>query len=146
MHCIALRLHIYTPATPENLRAPGPSATTDWRWQWAFPSFTMSVDPRTGWRGRHHWHEGMVSREITQAGRRAQLTKRPATHSLRHSFTTHQSLPLPSRERVGVRGPPGYDIRTVQELLGHQSVETTMIYTHVLNQGGHGVRSPLDQP
>ena len=81
-------------------------------------------------RGRHHLHEGTVSREISQAGRRAKLGKRPTAHSLRHSFATHL-----------LEG--GYDIRTVQELLGHANVETTMIYTHVLNQGGRGVKSPL---
>ncbi len=108
-----------------------PSASTDWRWQWVFPSHTLSTDPRTGWRGRHHLHEGTVSREISQAGRRAGLGKRPTAHSLRHSFATHL-----------LEG--GYDIRTVQELLGHANVETTMIYTHVLNTGGRGVKSPLD--
>ena len=118
---------------PEAFERKAPSASADWRWQWVFPSYTISVDPRTGWRGRHHLHEGTVSREISQAGRRAQICKRPTAHSLRHSFATHLL-------------EAGYDIRTVQELLGHSSVETTMIYTHVLNKGGHGVRSPLDRP
>jgi site-specific recombinase XerC len=117
---------------PEAFERKAPAATTDWRWQWVFPSSTISVHPRSGWRGRHHLHEGTVSREISQAGRRAQLTKRPTAHSLRHSFATHLL-------------EAGYDIRTVQELLGHASVETTMIYTHVLNKGGQGVRSPLDR-
>ena len=122
----------------QNERVPNngttvPCASTDWRWQWVFLSYTISVNPRTGWRGRHHLHEGTVSREITQAGRQAGLTKRPTAHSFRHSFATHL---LES----------GYDIRTVQELLGHANVETTMIYTHVLNKGGQGVRSPLDRP
>ena len=118
---------------PEAFERKAPSASTDWRWQWLFPSYAISEDPRTGWRGRHHLHEGTVSREISQAGRRAQISKRPTAHSLRHSFATHLL-------------EAGYDIRTVQELLGHSSVETTMIYTHVLNKGGHGVRSPLDRP
>jgi integrase len=74
---------------PEAFERKAPSAGTDWRWQWVFPSYTMSVDPRTGRRSRHHMHEGSVSREISQAGRRAQLTKRPTAHSLRHSFATH---------------------------------------------------------
>jgi site-specific recombinase XerD len=91
----------------------------------------MSVDPRTGWRGRHHLHEGSISREISQAGRRAQLTKRPTAHGLHHSFATHLL-------------EAGYDIRTVQELLGHANVETTVIYAHVLNKGGRDVVSPLD--
>jgi integron integrase len=118
---------------PEAFERKAPAASTDWRWQWVFPSYTISVDPRTGWRGRHHLHEGTVSREISQAGRRARLSKRPTAHSLRHSFATHLL-------------EAGYDIRTVQELLGHSSVETTMIYTHVLNKGGRGVQSPLDRP
>jgi integron integrase len=117
---------------PEAFERKAPSATTDWRWQWVFPSATISTDPRTGWRGRHHLHEGTVSRELTQAGRRAKIGKRPTAHSFRHSFATHL---LES----------GYDIRTVQELLGHTHVETTMIYTHVLNKGGKGVTSPLDR-
>jgi integron integrase len=117
---------------PEAFERKVPSATTDWRWQWVFPSATLSTDRRTGWRGRHHLHEGTVSREISQAGRRARIGKRPTAHSLRHSFATHLL-------------EAGYDIRTVQELLGHTNVETTMIYTHVLNKGGLGVRSPLDR-
>jgi integron integrase len=116
---------------PDAFERKVPSASTDWRWQWVFPSYTISTDPRTGWRGRHHLHEGTVSREISQAGRRANVGKRPTAHSLRHSFATHL-----------LEG--GYDIRTVQELLGHANVETTMIYTHVLNMGGRGVKSPLD--
>ena len=90
------------------------------------------MDPRTGWRGRHHLHEGGVWRGLfTEAGRRSGLSKRPTAHSFRHSFATHLL-------------EAGHEYRTVQELLGHANVETTMIYTHVLNRGGRGVRSPLD--
>ena len=108
-----------------------PHASREWPWQWVFPSAVLSVDPRTGVRRRHHAHEGSVSRAITQAVRRSGITKGATNHSFRHSFATH--LPESS-----------YDIRTVQELFGHEDVSTTMIYTHVLNRGGQGVKSPLD--
>lgn len=121
---------VYLPAA---LAVKYPNADREWGWQYVFPSRSRSVDPRSGTERRHHLHEGGVSREVSAAVRRAGVTKPATAHTLRHSFATHLL-------------EDGYDIRTVQELLGHESVETTMIYTHVLGRGGLGVRSPLDRP
>jgi integron integrase len=117
---------------PDALDLKYPNAGRTWGWQWVFPSTVRSVDPRSGAEHRHHLNETTVQKAIAGAARRAGIVKPCSPHVLRHSFATHLLQ-------------AGYDIRTVQELLGHSDVKTTMIYTHVLNRGGRGVRSPLDQ-
>ena len=116
---------------PYALARKYPRAPREWGWQYVFPATALSVDPRSGARRRHHLDERIFQRAFREAVKKAGIVKPATCHTLRHSFATHL-----------LQG--GYDIRTVQELLGHRSVKTTMIYTHVLNRGGHGVLSPLD--
>jgi integron integrase len=116
---------------PEALSRKYPRADREWGWQWVFPAEHRSRDPRTQVERRHHLHETVIQRAVRQAVRDVGISRAASCHTFRHSFATHLIQ-------------DGYDIRTVQELLGHKDVKTTMIYTHVLNRGGLGVRSPAD--
>jgi len=124
--------HMAGVELPYALEAKKPQAAKAWSWHWVFPADRWSIDPRTGIKRRHHVYDQTFSRSLARAARKAGIEKPVSAHTLRHSFATHLM-------------EAGYDIRTVQELLGHKDVKTTMIYTHVLNRGGRGVVSPLDR-
>ncbi len=119
-------------ALPDALALKYRGAGKQWGWQWVFPSAQRSADPRSGAIRRHHLHLESVQKAMRKAARSVDLAKPVSPHTMRHAFATHLLM-------------SGHDIRTIQELLGHKEVETTMIYTHVLNRGGRGVMSPLDR-
>jgi site-specific recombinase XerD len=108
-----------------------PNAGKEWSWFWVFPSGSLSVDPKTNIVRRHHIFRGNLQAQVKRAGIDAKITKRMTVHTLRHSFATHLL-------------ENGYDIRTIQDLLGHTDLRTTMIYTHIVNKNRLGVKSPLD--
>ena len=131
LHKSDLSLNIEGVYLPKALSIKYKNAGKEWKWQYVFPSSKVSIDPRSGVKRRHHIHLSSLNRALKKATNIAQINKHITTHVFRHSFATQLLM-------------SGYDIRTVQELLGHKDVSTTMIYTHVLNKGGMAVKSPLD--
>jgi integrase len=136
----ARRLHERDPAEgygrvwlPDALARKYPNADREWAWQYVFPAARRGVDLWDGQVRRHHLHETVIQRAVRDGSRQAGLTKPVTPHPFRHALATHLL-------------EDGHDLRTVQELLGHANVETTVVYAHVLNRGGRGVRSPLDRP
>jgi len=131
-HEADLRHGLGRVALPHALDRKYPNAGKEWGWQWVFPATSHYRDRMTGERRRHHLHESVLQRAFKEARLRAGIAKPASCHTLRHSFATHVLA-------------DGYDIRTVQEVLGHKDVQTTMLYTHVLTRGGKAVRSPADR-